>query len=66
MPSAALVGARFTVVDPEEPNNARSKPADGGQERKSDDGLPLTALVASEANVAPVEDVATRTVEVLA
>jgi hypothetical protein len=61
-----VVGAALVVADPDNTDDGRGEPADGRQERKGNNGLPLAALVgATEHDVVPVKGVAAGTVEEL-
>jgi hypothetical protein len=52
------------VADPDESDDGRDKPANGGQERKGNDGLELSALIvpSGEVDSIPVKDVTARSI----
>lgn len=54
--SGAAIGNGGATTDPEEADEGRGEPDDGGQEAESNVGLVATAGVAAGADVAPVKD----------
>lgn len=52
--SVDLGGMAVLATDPEEANESRGEPQDGGEERKGDDSLELAASVTTGSDVGPV------------
>lgn len=60
----AAVRPGLMVTNPDDADDCRDEPANGGEEREGYDSLPVAALIrATEADVVPVEDTATRASE---
>lgn len=58
-PAAAVMAAldlAGLAMNPEEANEGRDEPEEGGEEGEGDDGLELAARITSQSDIAPVED----------